>query len=517
MSQGVTQNKNTAFINGVGKAIDLAIKEIIDLYLSDDIPWVIGYSGGKDSTAVLQLAWMALKKIPEKERKKKIHVISTDTLVENPIVSGWVAKSLTTMKKSAKEQGIPIVPRQLTPEVQDTFWVNLIGKGYPAPRHKFRWCTARLKIAPSNKFITEMVQTHGETILLLGTRKAESSSRAHRMKEMEKKMVRDMLVPNANLPNAYVYTPISEWSNDDVWLFLMQYENPWNFTNNSLLGMYQGASADGECPLVVDSSTPSCGDSRFGCWVCTLVDKDKSMAAMIQNDAEKEWMRPLIEFRELIDFRKHGIIENDRQLRDFRRMHGNIQLFMDRLIHGPYKQSTREDFLRALLEAQQFIQDEGPEHVRNLELITLRELREIRRIWVVEKHELEDRLPSIYEEVTGKPFSDDSLDDNLAFGANEMEVLKTCCKSGTLEYELARELIDIERRYSTKIKRSGLFNDLEIAVKRSFYEDEDEAEAIAKRKEKAKKHENETFEHFFDRQQDLLTVAEDRQIYGGVE
>ena len=65
--------------------------------------------------------------------------------------------------------------------------------------------------------------------------------------------------------------------------------------------MYQGASPDGECPLVVDASTPSCGDSRFGCWVCTLVDKDKSMSAMIQNDEEKEWMLPLLELRNDLD------------------------------------------------------------------------------------------------------------------------------------------------------------------------------------------------------------------------
>ncbi len=475
MTKTVAENKNTAFTDGISNAINLAIDEIIDLYLSDDIPWVIGYSGGKDSTAVLQLAWMALNKIPANKRKKTIHVISTDTLVENPIVSRWVTKSLTAMKAAAK-QNIPIIPHQLTPEIKDTFWVNLLGKGYSAPRHKFRWCTARLKISPSNKFITEMVQDYGETVLLLGTRKAESSSRAHRMNEMEKKSVRNNLVPNASLPNAYVYTPISEWSNDDVWLFLMQYENPWNFTNNELLGMYQGASADGECPLVVDSSTQSCGDSRFGCWVCTLVDKDKSMTAMIQNDEDKEWLLPLMQFRDLIDFRKYGKIENDRHLRDFRRMRGNIQLFMGRLIHGPYKQSARENFLMHLLKAQQFIQNNGPDEVHNLELITLPELREIRRIWVIEKHEIEDSLPAIYEGVIGQPFPDNSIDDNLAFGADEMEILKACCRGETLEYELARELIDIERRYSTKIKRSGLFNDLENAVKRSFYEDENEAE-----------------------------------------
>ena len=216
----------------------------------------------------------------------------------------------------------------------DTFWVNLIGRGYPAPRPKFRWCTERLKIKPSNTFIREMVQAHGEAILVLGTRKAEQSGRSHRMTALEERRVRDLLSPNDSLPNCLVYSPVEDWSNDDVWIFLMQANNPWGYSNKELLTMYQGASADGECPLVVDASTPSCGDSRFGCWTCTLVDKDKSMSAMIQNDEEKEWMLPLLELRNELD------VADDRHLRDFRRMNGSVQLFHDRPIPGPYTQAV---------------------------------------------------------------------------------------------------------------------------------------------------------------------------------
>ena len=188
---------------------------------------------------------------------------------------------------------------------------------------------------------------------------------------------------------------MENWSNDDVWTFLMQTPNPWGYSNKDLLSMYQGASPDGECPLVVDATTPSCGDSRFGCWVCTLVDKDKSMSAMIQNDEEKEWMLPLLELRNELD------LANDRHLRDFRRMNGTVQLFHDRPIPGPYTQPARERWLQMLLEAQAWIRGNGPAHVRSLELITLAELEEIRRIWVVEKHEFEDRLPVIYARPQG--------------------------------------------------------------------------------------------------------------------
>src|SRR3984957_1692003 len=282
---------------GLKKTVDSLIEEIQQLYLSDTVPWVVGYSGGKDSTATLQLVWTAVSNLEPSMRNKPVHVISTDTLVENPVVAAWVTRSLEAMQEAAKEKELPFIPHRLTPALQDSFWVNLIGKGYPAPRPKFRWCTERLKIKPSNTFISNVVRENGEAILVLGTRKAESQARARVMDRLEKKRLRDGLSPNASLPNSLVYSPIENWSNDDVWMFLMQIPNPWGYRNKDLLTMYQGASADGECPLVVDSTTPSCGDSRFGCWVCTLVERDKSMTAMIQNDEEKEWMLPLLELR----------------------------------------------------------------------------------------------------------------------------------------------------------------------------------------------------------------------------
>ena len=514
----VTQNKNTAFGDGIHQVIEEGISDVIDLYLSDDKPWVIGYSGGKDSTAILQLIWMAVARMNKEQLTKPIHVISTDTLVENPVVAQWVSHSLKVMGNNAKEQKLPIVPHRLTPTVEDSFWVNLIGRGYPAPRHKFRWCTSRLKINPSNNFITNIVQQYGEAILVLGTRKAESASRSKTMANKEtdkyhKTRIRDKISPNASLPNALVYTPIETWSNDDVWLFLMQFKNPWGYNNKDLLGMYQGATADGECPLVVDTTTQSCGDSRFGCWVCTLVDQDKSMKAMVQNDQDKEWMLPLLKFRNMLDFRtgERGEAkekkDNDRELRDFRRMSGNIQIFMDRLIHGPYKQSAREKFLAELLKAQEHVRKKGPPEVRDIELITMDELAEIRRVWVIEKHEIEDSLPKIYEKATGRKLPLPALDENLPFGEEEIAILRETCGSDTLQYELIRDCIDIERRYSTMLKRAGLFNELEDTIQRNFYIDEEDAEGMALRRADAKQGEQETFDDYFSRYKSGETTA----------
>jgi DNA sulfur modification protein DndC len=478
--------KKSAFTAlGAKATIESLKEEIRDLYLADDIPWIIGYSGGKDSTAILQLTWLAIADLPADQRRKTIHVISTDTMVENPIVASWVKNSLSVMEKKSAEQQMPIKPHRLTPRTEDSFWVNLIGKGYPAPRHKFRWCTERLKIRPSTAFITSIVKQSGEAILLLGSRKAESQARSKAMTRHEKHRARDRLSPNASLPSTLVYTPIEDWSNDDVWFFLMQVKNPWGYNNKDLLTMYQGASPDGECPLVVDSTTPSCGDSRFGCWVCTLVDKDKSMTAMIQNDQEKEWMTPLLELRNALDFRNGGAPDDedssDRKLRDFRRMSGAIQLFHDRPIPGPYTQDARENWLRKLLAAQTWIRKNGPANVRDIELISLAELQEIRRLWVVEKHEMEDHLPRIYAEATGTPYPGKRFDDNLVLGEEEMQVLREVSGGDRLHYELTRELLSVERQQRAHARRAGLFDLLEKSIRRHYYDDKDDAADMARR------------------------------------
>lgn len=465
---------------GFKNTIEELHEEVRELYIADDVPWIIGYSGGKDSTAILQLIWDAIAKLPSEQRTKTVHVISTDTLVENPIVSSWVSKSLKVMQKAAEEQGLPIKPHRLTPSLENSFWVNLIGRGYPAPRHKFRWCTARLKISPSNEFISSIVKSSGEAILVLGTRKAESSTRAANMERHEKGRVRERLSPNSSLPGSLVYTPVEDWTNDDIWFYLMQEKNPWGYNNRDLLGMYAGASADGECPLVVDSSTPSCGDSRFGCYVCTLVEQDKSMTAMIQNDAEKEWMMPLLDLRNALDFRSgapDGDTENtDRHLRDFRRMSGAVNVMGGgRTIPGPYKQTARADWLRRLLKAQVHIRKVGPKDVKDIELISLDELNEIRRIWVIDKHELEDTLPAIYEECTGEAFPNEEFDDDLVLGASEMSELEALCSEDRLHYELTRELLSTTRQQRSSARRANLFNKLESTFSKHFYDNEEDA------------------------------------------
>lgn len=488
---------------GLKNSVSQSIEHVKKLYLSDSIPWVIGYSGGKDSTATLQLVWYALQELAaEGKAEKKVHVISTDTLVENPVVSSWVNKSLEKMKAAAEEQNLPIVPHKLVPEVKNRFWYNLIGKGYPAPRAKFRWCTDRLKISPSNSFIQNLADKNGEAILVLGTRKAESSARAASMDRFESSETNTRkalgLTENGSLDRVWVYTPIGHWTNDDVWIYLNSIKNPWDFPNHDLMGMYQGATEGGECPLVVDKSTQSCGDSRFGCYVCTMVSEDKSMNAMIANDDEKEWMMPLVMLRNEIEVndashdKKLEKLRRDKGNRDFRRMNGTLTVHVTKhgadLVPGPYVQSFREHMLRKVLEAQIAVQQMAPSEVNDLELISIEELEGIREVWLNDKHEAEDSLPLIYEQVIGKTYPGKRRAHHPIMNKSVLDKLKAhCAEQGDedgLLYQQMRAVLNVSNKYRNQLRRAKLKDELNDVLDKGAFDNLFEAKKFALERER---------------------------------
>lgn len=455
--------------------IERISEQIQKLYLSDSMPWVIGYSGGKDSTACVQLIWTAIRELPKEQHTKKIHVISTDTLVENPIIAAWVEASLETMQMAAVSQDLPIVTHRLTPSLGNRFWVNLVGKGYPSPRPKFRWCTDRLKISASTQFIQELSEANGEAILVLGQRKGESQARDKVMSEYEGSS-RESLSRNKDprLSRVWVYLPIEKWTSDDVWEYIITSQNPWGVDNQELFNIYRGATQDAECPVVVDTSTPSCGDSRFGCYVCTMVTQDKSMQAMVQNDEQKRWMQPIL------DFRNQNLAIEDRHLRDFRRMNGNLTLHRGDLVHGPYLQSHRANLLRELLRAEKAVQQAAPaQGQQNICLIPLEELDEIRRIWVEEKGEIEDLVPQIYQEVLGRPYPGKETEP-IPLGAEDLALLKRTADENDPQaseelYRLARSLLAIQFQNGSSESRSKYLDRVEKILQFHGFRSEQEA------------------------------------------
>ena len=454
---------------------DQIVAEIRDLYLADSIPWIVGYSGGKDSTASLQLLWTALAALPPEQRTKPVHVISTDTLVENPVIAAWVETSLLRIGISAKQQGLPITAHRLLPSLENRFWVNLIGKGYPAPRPKFRWCTDRLKISASTKFIQELSENNGEAILVLGQRRGESQAR-DKVMDQYKDSTRARLSKNRDprLSRVWVYPPIESWSSDDVWEYLITNENPWGIDNQELFSIYRGATPDAECPIVVDTSTASCGDSRFGCYVCTMVSQDKSMQAMNQNDEQKQWMQPILDFRN-----KHLAVE-DRAFRDFRRMNGRLTVFRGELVHGPYNQAHRAQLLRELLLTQRVVRSaDHKQGTQLIELISIDELDEIRRIWVEEKGEIEDQVPRIYTEVFGIPYPGKEIEqsplDVADLGLLEAVAGEVDPEAAQELYKLTRSLLAAQFQSIETHKRSKHLDRLEEVLRHYAFRSEGEA------------------------------------------
>lgn len=445
-------------------------KKVQETYLADSRPWVIGFSGGKDSTATLQLIWHSLKELPAGKLTKDVFIISSDTFVETPVIVNHIDKTHDLITASAREQNLPFKTVKVTPQINNTFWVNLIGRGYPAPYSNFRWCTDRLKIDPANKFITDTVAKYGEVVVVLGARFSESSSRAGSMNK--RKSVGTNLTRHSTLPNAWVYTPIEEWQTLEVWEYLLSYPSPWGYDNEDLRQLYQDAQ-DGDCPLVIDKTTPSCGNSRFGCWSCTVVEKDVSMQSIINNG--ETWLQPLLDFRDWLAVT--GDPAKKEKIRSTRRRNGRVQYQMKdgdfllsedgnkKLIWGPFLLEFRMEILEKLLSVQQQLQQypKGRETV----LISIDELLEIRRLWLFDEGDWEDSVPKIFQKVTGQNL--DILENDWAgMGGLELQLLRETCADHDLNVDLITELFDTERRQFGMTRRSTIFNDIDKVFRKDW-------------------------------------------------
>ena len=422
-------------------------EEIRAVYLGDSRPWVIGYSGGKDSTTTLQLVWTALRDLPVQSRTKPVYVISSDTLVETPKIVEYVDRTLAQINGAAKAEGMPITAHKVTPVTNDSFWVNVIGRGYPVPSTQFRWCTERLKISPANSFILDRVAEFGEVVVVLGVRSSESSTRAQVMSLH--RISGSHLSRHSTLPKAFVYTPIEMFTVDDVWTYLLQVPSPWGANNRDLVTLYRNAQA-GECPLVIDKTTPSCGNSRFGCWTCTVVNRDASMEAMVENG--EEWLEPFL------DFRNHLASLQDSALwpsiRKYKRRDGRVKT-KDGAPQpwGPYTIETRKALLRGLLEVQKKVGAAGTNE--NGGLINKAELEAIRTLWRVEEQDWSDSVPSIYREVLGEQLDWVRYEIPL-FSADEQLMLSAICDKHGVSSEMMAKLVELERSMQGMSRRSSV-------------------------------------------------------------
>ena len=410
-----------------------AFKEIIEemrlVYRHDQRPWMLGFSGGKDSTLLCQLTFEMLKTLKPEERHKKIYIVTSDTMVENPIVKAYMHRMSEAINRASQAEQLNVEAHILYPETRQTFWSLVIGLGYPTPEAPgFRWCTERLKINPSNKFTYDTIKKDGEIVILLGVRKAESAARSKSISSHE--IEGKILSPHVSIPKAYVYNPLTEIPNAVVWEYLLKGDamSAWGTDNKYLFNLYQGENLGEEQSVVGEidkDKIPITGNSRFGCWCCTMVKEDKSLQNFIDHGAEE--LKPLRRFRNwLVELRATP------EARDWRRRNGTVYFNAEgEFGRGPFTLESRKLILKELLKL---------EIETGFELITIEELKMIDKMWEDEGDLTRRALVDIYYEVKGVRLPWDQF-KHAKYDGETVNSISALCKKYDVPFELVSKLL----------------------------------------------------------------------------
>lgn len=411
------------------KVFEDIIEEMTFVYKHDNRPWLIGYSGGKDSSLLVSLVIEVVTRLPEYERNKKIFIVTSDTGVENPIVKKYMHTSSQKINEFSQKINANIQADIIYPDVTQSYWNLVIGLGYPTPEPPgFRWCTERLKIIPMNKYTNEIIEKYGQVVLLLGVRKAESLARMRSIssREIEGKI----LIPHSDIKGAYVYNPLTEIKNDLVWEYLLKNNgiSSWGVDMKYLFSLYQGENLGEEQSVIGEidkNKIPVTGNSRFGCWCCTIVKEDKSLQNFINHGSTE--LIPLRDFRNWL-----VSIRQDPNFRDNKRRNGKVyQKENGEYGFGPFKMSARQEILKRLLMV---------EKGTGFELITLDELKMIDTVWDSEGDLTRRKLVDIYYEVFGKKLPWDEYKEPL-YEDKVVEELKKGAEEADIPFELITKLI----------------------------------------------------------------------------
>ena len=331
-----------------------AIARIKIAYERDLFPWVIGYSGGKDSSAVLKLVFHALRLV--ECHHKLVSVIYCDTGVELPVAADLARGVMSGFQKECSDHGLPVSTKILQPRLRDRYFVKVIGRGYPPPTDKFRWCTDRLRINPVSDFIRSV--DAGDAVVLLGVRQDESSTRRLTLKENSGE--NRFWKRQKKHAGRQLFMPIIDFTIEDVWRALLTLPTPYSVRGDRVADLYSAAA--GECPTVRDPVSPPCGAARFGCWNCTVAKKTETLDHLALTHGSR--------YQRLRDYRVWLLASrNDEDFRWKRRRNGQPGL-------GPMTIEWRRTALDRLLALQT---------ETGFSLITHDEIEEIRAMWQKER------------------------------------------------------------------------------------------------------------------------------------
>ena len=415
-------------------------------FLADTRPWVVTFSGGKDSTAVLQLVTeMLLELRIDKVEVKKVYIVSSDTGVEMPVIEDYTADKLTQIDEFIKKEKLNMEINLLKPKVTESFWTLLLGKGYPSPNQNFRWCTDRMKIKPATNFLKSLTDENESILMLLGVRSDESQARAQSIEKRDEN--HRGFSKHGEIPNAFVYSPIKDWANAEVWTYLSKNPAPWG-KHNDMMALYDKGSGEADCNIALNPEAASCGKTRFGCWVCTVVSKDKSMENMMRNIGN-EWMEPLHHFRnKLEDYRDtQGLGQIKRQSR---RRNGQKSI-------GPFLLSTRKELLKELLTLEKDLIALGKMGTKKL--ISDEEIVQIQKEWLHDGDFFETAITMAHD--VNRLINYESA---KSFNGEERKFIENICVDNGIPVKLIEDLMQKEHNYRHQIKRNKIFTEMESLV-----------------------------------------------------
>lgn len=305
--------------------------------------WIINFSGGKDSTATVIVALeTALENLT---KVKRIDVIYADTMVEIPTIHQYALDFLKRLKQLDRLDPLPLYTHVAQPVVEQRFWARLLGKGYPPPHQKFRWCTKRLKIEPVKHKLKDVLRPN-RTAIITGVRFNESKDRDKRLTQACSRggeCGAGLWFKYSSRLQAGYLAPIIDWGSCDVWTFLQLIAPDLGYSTIQLEDIYNGH------------------ETRFGCWMCTVVKQDK---AMLKTIARPEWahLKPMADFRNYV-------------WQSTRRRNTRVMRPDDR--PGKLRRHVRKKLLRKLRKI---------ENTLGVELISEEEIKAIKNLWQEENH-----------------------------------------------------------------------------------------------------------------------------------
>lgn len=342
-------------------AIDLTATSL-QTYGADRHHWVVSYSGGKDSSATVT----AVVRLIEEERVPRpdmLTVLYADTRMELPPLQAAAFGILQALE----DRGVRT--QVVMPPIDDRYFVYILGRGVPPPKHNFRWCTPQLKIEPMLAALRQERALTGEKMLMLtGVRVGESATRDARIalscgrdgaecgqgwyQESTPESIADTLAP------------LLHWRVCQVWDWLTFDAPRFGFPTAPIAEVYGGDEAQEI-------------NARTGCIQCPLASRDTALDNLITRE-RWAYLAPLKELRPLYEelrLPKHRLRKDGSE----RRKDGTVPKNLMRM--GPLTLEAREWALQRVLGIQQQIND-GAERVGSptIDLINVAELARIREL-----------------------------------------------------------------------------------------------------------------------------------------